>query len=261
MITFRNPDGTDGNCGRPNTFRRKMENVVKTNTMFRIAVKLQAPDVTSLGVRPRDYLTTGSRFTTTTPPGTTVHPIHVPALTPPPAAPPNKLEVNATMDLKNVTNKYIPSPYQVTRYSTLVSTVLHSRGRICGVYTILSLGKSSPRHLTWAQHGPSHLWIAFSNRHLCFSATVRNTHTLFRTVKVVTVTWCCFKSGASHTRSWAKSPHRRSSHNNAKTSPSQNTSIVTSIISNQRRVPVIIILYMSESCSSSVIFTSLGETS
>jgi hypothetical protein len=43
MIAFRNPDGTDGNCGRPNTFGRKMENIIKTNTMFRIAVKLPIP--------------------------------------------------------------------------------------------------------------------------------------------------------------------------------------------------------------------------
>jgi hypothetical protein len=58
LITFRNPDGTDGNCGNPNTFRLKMKNVIKTNNMFRIAITLQSADVASLGVRPQDYLDT-----------------------------------------------------------------------------------------------------------------------------------------------------------------------------------------------------------
>jgi hypothetical protein len=63
LITFRNPDGSNGNYGRPNTFRRKMESIIKTNTLFRVAIKLQTDDVAALGLRPRHSLSPGSRFT------------------------------------------------------------------------------------------------------------------------------------------------------------------------------------------------------
>jgi hypothetical protein len=53
LITFRNPHGTDRKFGRPNTFRHKMENVIKTNKMFHIMIKLQSAGVASLGLRPR----------------------------------------------------------------------------------------------------------------------------------------------------------------------------------------------------------------
>jgi hypothetical protein len=149
MITFRNPDGTDGNCGHPNTFPHKMENVVKMNAMFQIMVKIQAPDVVSLGIRPRDSLATGSRFTTATPPGTTVHNIHAPASTPPPVAP-NKLEFSATIDLKKITNKSIPA---LTKSQDIQCwyNVSHSRGRICRVYTVPweAFTKASYMGTTW----------------------------------------------------------------------------------------------------------------
>jgi hypothetical protein len=45
LIIFRNPDGSDGNYGRPKTFRRKMESIIKTNTLFHVAIKLQTDDV------------------------------------------------------------------------------------------------------------------------------------------------------------------------------------------------------------------------
>jgi hypothetical protein len=85
-----------------------MEKVIKMNTMFRIAVKLQAPAVISLGICPRDSLATSSHFSQTTPPVNPSHPVPVPASTPPPVAP-NKLEMNTIMDLKKLTNKSIPA--------------------------------------------------------------------------------------------------------------------------------------------------------
>jgi hypothetical protein len=118
MITFRNPDGTDGNCGRPNTFCQKMENVIKMNTMFSIVIKLQAPDVIFLGLRPRDYLATASRFNTSTSPVTPGRPVLVPESTPPPAAP-NKLD-NIQLLVLKIQHKFCPSPHQDTIRSMLV---------------------------------------------------------------------------------------------------------------------------------------------
>jgi hypothetical protein len=62
LTTFCNPDGTYSNCGHPNTFHRKMKNVIKMNTMFRIALKLQSTEVVSLGLPHQDTLTIASRF-------------------------------------------------------------------------------------------------------------------------------------------------------------------------------------------------------
>jgi hypothetical protein len=85
-----------------------MENVIKTNTMFRIALKFQSADVVSLGLPPRDSLATASRFSTPAPTVTLSHPVPVPESTPPPAAP-NKLHINAVMDLKNFNTKSVPA--------------------------------------------------------------------------------------------------------------------------------------------------------
>jgi hypothetical protein len=133
-ITLRNPDGTGGNCGRPNTLRCKMENVIKMNAFFCISIKLQSDDVTSLGFRPRDYLATASRFSTPTPNVAPGHPVPVLASTPPPAAP-IKLDINAVMDLKNFNTKSVPALTK-TQYIQRWYKVLHSRGHICRVYTI-----------------------------------------------------------------------------------------------------------------------------
>jgi hypothetical protein len=106
-ITFRNPDGTDGMYGRPNTFRRKMETIIKTNTLFRVAIELQTHDVASLGICSHDSFSPGRRFSYPSPAPVSGHPVPVPALNPPLAAP-NKLTIEAVLDQKKST----PRPSQ-----------------------------------------------------------------------------------------------------------------------------------------------------
>jgi hypothetical protein len=50
LITFQKPDGSDGNYGRPNKCRRKMESIIKTNTLFRVAIKIYTDDAAALGL-------------------------------------------------------------------------------------------------------------------------------------------------------------------------------------------------------------------
>jgi hypothetical protein len=132
LITFRNPDGSDGNYGRPNTFRRKMEYIIKTNTLFRVAIKLHTDDVAALGLRPRDSLSPGSRFTPHTPIIVPGQPAPVPAITPPVKAP-SKLMIEADLDQRNFNIKTVPAlskMHDIQRWYN----VLHARGRLCGIY-------------------------------------------------------------------------------------------------------------------------------
>jgi hypothetical protein len=133
LITFRNPDGSVGNYGRPDTFRRKMESIIKTNTLFRVAIKLQTDDVESLGIHPRDSLSPGSRFTPQTPVQEPGHPTPVPAMTPPVKAP-NKLTIEPDLDQRHFNIKTIPALSKMQDIQRWYN-VLHARGRLCGVYT------------------------------------------------------------------------------------------------------------------------------
>jgi hypothetical protein len=77
-------------------------------------------------------MATASRvITPTAAPG---HPVPVPALTPPPTSP-TKLDIKAVTDLKNLNTKSVPALTK-TQYIQRWYNVLHSRGRVCGVYTI-----------------------------------------------------------------------------------------------------------------------------
>jgi hypothetical protein len=96
-ITSRNPDGTDGMYGRPNTFRRKMETIIKRNTLFCVAIKLQTNVIASLRLCSRDALSPGSRFSSPSPAPVPGKPSPVPASSPPLAAP-NKLKIEAVLD-------------------------------------------------------------------------------------------------------------------------------------------------------------------
>jgi hypothetical protein len=112
-----------------------MENVIKMNTMFRIAIKLQTKDILSLGLLPRNSLATTSHFDPSMPQTTPApgHPVPVPASTPPPAAP-NKLKTEAVLDQKNFNTKSVPAltkPQDIHRWYN----VLHSQVSICGIYT------------------------------------------------------------------------------------------------------------------------------
>jgi hypothetical protein len=150
LITFRNPDRSDGNYGRPNTFRRKMESIIKTNTMFRVAIKLQTDDVAALGLRPRDSLSPGSRFTPQTPVQVPGHPTPVPAMTPPVKAP-NKLTIEPDLYERNFNIKTIPALSNMQDIQRWYN-VLHARGRLCGVYTTPweAVTKSSYMGTTWS---------------------------------------------------------------------------------------------------------------
>jgi hypothetical protein len=137
LITFRNADDTDENFGRPNAFRRKMETIIKANTLFRVAIKLQSADVTSLGLRPRESFSPGSRFTPATPiptldqaPG---QPLPAPSPNSPPPAP-TKLTIESTLDQKNFNTKTVPALLKSSDIHRWYN-VLHARGKLCGIYT------------------------------------------------------------------------------------------------------------------------------
>jgi hypothetical protein len=85
-----------------------MEAIIKTNTHFRVAIKLQTDDVAALGLRPRDSLSPGSRFTPPTPVQVPGHPTPVPTMTTPVKAP-NKLTIEPDLDQRNFNIKTVPA--------------------------------------------------------------------------------------------------------------------------------------------------------
>jgi hypothetical protein len=157
FITILNADDTDGNCGRQNTFCSKMESIIKTNTMFRITIRLHSEDTIIFGLRPQDSLATSSHFGNPSPTSVPGHPVPVPASIPPPAAP-NNLDINAVMDLKNFNTKCVPALTK-TQYIHRCYNLLHSRGRICGMYTILweAFTKASYMGDTWTSNSLDHI--------------------------------------------------------------------------------------------------------
>jgi hypothetical protein len=121
-------NGAAETCGRPTTFLRKMTASITDNATFRVSLRLLPADMTALGLAYRDNLTPPNRFGT----------LGTPAPAPPPVAPspaPNKLNVNVTMDGKHFNSKTITCLSRVADIQRWYN-VLHSRGRVCGVYTV-----------------------------------------------------------------------------------------------------------------------------
>jgi hypothetical protein len=127
-----------------------MESIIKTNTLFQVAIKLQTDDVAALGIRPHDSLSPGSRFT----PQTHVHvpgqPNPVPAMTPPVKAS-NKLTIEADLDQRNFNIKTVPALSKMQDIQRWYN-VLHAQGRLCGITTTPweAFTKASYMSTTWS---------------------------------------------------------------------------------------------------------------
>jgi hypothetical protein len=141
-------NGATETCGRATSFRRKVATSFADNTTFRVSLRLLPADMSALGLQYRSNLTPPSRFGTTAP---TPSPTPLlPSLSPVPPPAPNKLDATKDIDLKYFNIKSISGLARIADIQRWYN-VLHSRGRVCGVYTVPweHFMKLTPMGTTW----------------------------------------------------------------------------------------------------------------
>jgi hypothetical protein len=115
-----------------------MTTVIGTNSTFPVAIRLAGEHMPDLGLKYREHLQSPNQFGLLSGPATAT-PTHVGTQVPhqhnAPVPVPNKLDINDIMDLIVFTPKAIQGLSR-TPYIQRWYNVLHSRGRVWGVYTV-----------------------------------------------------------------------------------------------------------------------------
>jgi hypothetical protein len=121
--------GEQENYNRQSAFKQWLTTSVAANKTFCVAIHLHDAVMDSLRLDPRENLTVPSRlFPQAT---STACPTPAASL---PLPDPNKLDINETLDLKFFIVKYIQSLTKIADIQRWYNG-LHSKGRVCGIYT------------------------------------------------------------------------------------------------------------------------------